>query len=304
MKNFHKTIKIIFFIIILTSIVFPFAQEVQARKKISDPMYFNPQVGIGTEVQVGVPIKIDEWTFVDYVITIYDWAIKAIVLLAIVMIMYSGFKWMMAGGNASSITKARDQIISALIGLVLAIGSYALLNFINPSLVNFRNLRIVPIQEETLLFACKDCSVDKICLYDQEKSGEELVGECVNGDIKIWIETMKAFGRTWTKDEAVFSLSRDSSKGCGEWELYPNKFYIYCPNNYVCAIPAGHYTKKDPMKLGTSCSGAECVYSTSGGLTPVIEHCSDCTTYDCCFSVKYSLGCTWTIQKCEPSSPF
>ncbi len=147
MKNSHRTIKIIFFIIILINIVFPFVQKVQAAE-IDDPMYFTPQVGIGTEIQVGEKIKIDEWTFVNYVVAIYDWSIKAIVLLAIVMIMYAGFKWMMAGGNASSITKARDQIISALIGLVLAIGSYTLLNFINPSLVNLRNLSIDPVKRE------------------------------------------------------------------------------------------------------------------------------------------------------------
>jgi len=172
MKNFHKTIKIIFVFIILTSIVFPFTQEVQARKKIDDPMYFTPQIGIGDDsnFQVGEKIKIDEWTFVDYVITIYDWAIKAIVLLAIVMIMYSGFKWMMAGGNASSITKARDQIISALIGLVLAIGSYALLNFINPSLVNFQKLKIdkinyVELSKDEPRKYCKDISVENCSHY-------------------------------------------------------------------------------------------------------------------------------------------
>jgi len=207
MKNSHRTIKIIFFIIILINIVFPFVQKVQALNEIDDPMYFTPQVGIGTEVQVGEKIKIDEWTFVNYVVAIYDWSIKAIVLLAIVMIMYAGFKWMMAGGNASSITKARDQIISALIGLVLAIGSYTLLNFINPSLVRFRELSPTNVNRREL-----EIDMAEGC----RKWGKE---EC---------QDIYSHPLCWWDNASGLCLSHKTKGVCGD----PNDFLV----NPVCCI--------------------------------------------------------------------
>ena len=141
----YKTIKIILSIIILISITLTFTQVVQAQDETPKPIYFTPQVGIGDKVKVGKEIEVGSRTFANYVIAIYNWSIRAIVLLAIVMIMIAGSRWMMAGGNAALITQAKNQIISALIGLVIAIGSYTLLNFINPSLVRLGSLEIDPI---------------------------------------------------------------------------------------------------------------------------------------------------------------
>jgi len=168
MKKFSRTAKITLSIVILISITLTFTQIVQAEEKI----YFTPQVGIGDKVKVGEEIEVNERTFANYVIAIYNWSIRAIVLLAIVMIMIAGSRWMWAGGNAALITQAKNQITSALIGLILAISSYTLLSFINPSLVRLESLEIEPVikkalDDERIANSCFNNSYSSQFLYNQ-----------------------------------------------------------------------------------------------------------------------------------------
>jgi len=85
------------------------------------------------------------------------------------MIMIAGFRWLTAAGNASLITQAKDQITSALIGLLIGIGSYALLNVINPQLVSLRSLEIGRVGEgEGISFeTCEDKEYGDSCVKDE-----------------------------------------------------------------------------------------------------------------------------------------
>ncbi len=50
--------------------------------------------------------------------------------LALVMFIYGGFTWMLAGGNAEKVTKGRNILVWATIGLVVIFFSYALVKFV------------------------------------------------------------------------------------------------------------------------------------------------------------------------------
>jgi hypothetical protein len=51
-------------------------------------------------------------------------------IIAVALIMYSGFVWMTARGNDAKVSKAKDNLTEALIGLIILIGSYALTTFL------------------------------------------------------------------------------------------------------------------------------------------------------------------------------
>ena len=51
----------------------------------------------------------------------------------------AGIEWMLAGENSSKVSAARERIKKAIIGLLILLGSYIVLNTINPDLVNFRD---------------------------------------------------------------------------------------------------------------------------------------------------------------------
>jgi len=50
--------------------------------------------------------------------------------LALVMFIYGGFTWMTAAGNAEQVTKGRNILVWATIGLVVIFTSYALVRFV------------------------------------------------------------------------------------------------------------------------------------------------------------------------------
>ena len=81
----------------------------------------------------------------DYVKKFYNFAVGAIAILAVIMIMIAGLQWIFAAGNPTTITTARSNITSAISGLVLILFSYVLLYTINPNLVNLSLTKVDPI---------------------------------------------------------------------------------------------------------------------------------------------------------------
>ncbi len=50
-------------------------------------------------------------------------------IIAVIMIITAGFKWMTAGGNEDTVKQARDNIRNAVIGLGIVLASYIIVNF-------------------------------------------------------------------------------------------------------------------------------------------------------------------------------
>ena len=81
--------------------------------------------------------------FEQYLSLWYNFVLGVSGILATVIIMWGGFKWLTSRGNSAAISDAKDRIWSAVIGLVLLFLSYTLLSIINPRLVNI-SLPILP----------------------------------------------------------------------------------------------------------------------------------------------------------------
>ncbi len=71
--------------------------------------------------------------FWEYVKTVYKWTSRIIVLLATLMIIYGGYKYMLSGGNPEVIREAKDIIIGALIGIALVALAYIFFLIMIPS---------------------------------------------------------------------------------------------------------------------------------------------------------------------------
>jgi len=57
-------------------------------------------------------------------------------IVAVVIILIGGFKWMTAGGNEEQVGEAKKWIFSGVIGLVIILSAYALASFIISQLVS------------------------------------------------------------------------------------------------------------------------------------------------------------------------
>lgn len=56
--------------------------------------------------------------------------LSMIAIIFLVLNVYAGIRWMTARGNEELVTKARETIIAATIGLVVISGAYAITNFV------------------------------------------------------------------------------------------------------------------------------------------------------------------------------
>jgi hypothetical protein len=83
----------------------------------------------------------------DYFNIIFNLAIGLCAVLAVVMIVIGGVQYM---GDESIFgkTEAKSKIFSAVLGLIIALGSYALLNTINPDLLGKKGVTVETVSVE------------------------------------------------------------------------------------------------------------------------------------------------------------
>lgn len=76
--------------------------------------------------------------FSEYLELVFNWAMEMIGILAILMVIYGGYRYITSQGDQQGITEAKDIIIGALSGLLLVLLSYLILNAVSPDLVAFQ----------------------------------------------------------------------------------------------------------------------------------------------------------------------
>lgn len=101
---------------------------------------FAPQPDINLQVSIG-GYKVEG--IEQYIVRIYSYFVGITGVVAGIMIIWAGVKWLTSGGIPDRISDAKKKIGNALIGMVLVLGSYVILQTINPALVN---LRLPPVK--------------------------------------------------------------------------------------------------------------------------------------------------------------
>ncbi len=85
-----------------------------------------------------------------YVAGIVNYATAVVGILAVIVLMLGGVRWLTAGGNSQAVSEAQTWIKNSIFGLILTLSSYLLLVTINPSLVTFTPLRLTWIEALSL----------------------------------------------------------------------------------------------------------------------------------------------------------
>jgi hypothetical protein len=80
----------------------------------------------------------DDSTLVDVVKYFYEWGIFIGGVAAFISLVFGGFLYLTSAGDPGRLREAKDRIFSAIIGLVLLLGIYLILNTINPELTVLR----------------------------------------------------------------------------------------------------------------------------------------------------------------------
>lgn len=62
--------------------------------------------------------------------SVMQWIFGFLGVIAVLVILYGGFMWMTAGGNDDKVKKAKQILISGIIGLVIVLSAYAIATFV------------------------------------------------------------------------------------------------------------------------------------------------------------------------------
>ena len=97
----------------------------------------------------------------DYIGAVYRYGVALAAALAMLMITIGGAVWLTAGGSPERGSTAKSFIISAVVGLVIALFSYNILYTVNPALTELKPLKI-PEVENIRLAQAGDPSTDAL----------------------------------------------------------------------------------------------------------------------------------------------
>lgn len=121
-----KRFKFILLLLLLSMYFLPLSA---AADDPSNPNPSNPDCPTGSicldnplgDKKIDVPILLGR---------IINYAMGIIGSLALVMFIYGGAMWMLSGGNQEQVTKGKQTIIWAALGLAIIFTSYALVRFV------------------------------------------------------------------------------------------------------------------------------------------------------------------------------
>ena len=88
-------------------------------------------------------------SFADYIKNIYTFIIIIAGIIAFVALVLGGILYLSSAGKPEKLTKARNQILAAFLGVIILLSSYLILKTISPELVSFQipELGIIEIEE-------------------------------------------------------------------------------------------------------------------------------------------------------------
>ncbi len=85
---------------------------------------------------VGATIGLGSADLKQTVLNIISFVLGLLGLIAVIMILYGGFIWLTAGGNEDKVGSAKKIISAAIIGLIVILLAWAIVNFVVKSTIN------------------------------------------------------------------------------------------------------------------------------------------------------------------------
>lgn len=103
---------------------------------ISSPLYaFNLSMSDGADSARGVDQATTLFGSAGVFTTVTNIMLFLVGAISVIMVVIGGLRYVISGGNSTNITTAKNTILYAVIGLVISLLAYALVNFVIGSLV-------------------------------------------------------------------------------------------------------------------------------------------------------------------------
>ncbi|MFA6593697.1 MAG: transglycosylase SLT domain-containing protein [Candidatus Buchananbacteria bacterium] len=288
---------------------------------------FTPNVAIGGLFTAGAKIPVNADLLPSYINTWYALLLGTVGILATIMVMWGGFKWLLARGDGGKITDAKSIIFSALAGLALALLSYTLISIINPNLTVITGQEFEPVilagnagistetQQNNLKNQGKQIAPDKNdpCLsapngtaWDYKKDGVNKPMTCSNCD--AYDSQIKAAAAAEGVDPKLLKaiMSQESSgnanvgtsksNACGIMQILPTTASGLAGRKVSCDELKGQAGVDLSIKLAAKyvknsnekdLTRAAAAYNGGKGAVSNSTNCKGYLSYQCCQNAGY-----------------
>jgi len=213
MKKLPRILTVFFLAcFILQMICLFFLMNLQKANATAEPSQFTPQVAIdGSQFQKGVATAP---SIAKYIQAVYNYAIGVVGILAAIILMYAGVRWLTAGGSPEAVNDAKAWISASLTGLVLALCSYAILKTVNPDLVNLEDVTPAGISTINQQINTTCCAWD---LYESSSESNKIYKDCqINVSNETCQEQNRVFGgSSWAPSGGSCKEVADTPPGGG-----------------------------------------------------------------------------------------
>ncbi len=93
----------------------------------------------GYKPLVKIPGMQTNATLTSYLSGLYNFLISIVGVLAMAVIVYGGMRYVVSAGNPAAMEDAKEAIWAAVYGLALALGSWLIINIVNPDMLVLKN---------------------------------------------------------------------------------------------------------------------------------------------------------------------
>ncbi len=94
------------------------------------PNYVGAQPQQVDEIECPEGFRCGETNIADLFKTVAEWALGIAFILAVIFLIYGGFRYILAGGNEESAKAGRTAIFNALIGIVIIVLSFIVVQIV------------------------------------------------------------------------------------------------------------------------------------------------------------------------------
>ena len=228
-KLFALGFFLVFFSVLLVGL------EVQAAECSWDQLCYRPNIPIPIKSADGVidfaqDNPVTDGTFLaKYIVAIYTYGAGFAGIIAMFMLVIAGWRWLLAAGNASKITEAKQIVNGVLLGLALLFGGQLLLRQISE---NFNSIQSLDVElSQDLIDSMQDANFGQCAnmLAEHEKDDvKDLKCEDYNEQMLCEADLCKV-------DDGLSRIEKRADDRCVP-RIVDNVFVecIQCPNTCPC----------------------------------------------------------------------
>jgi len=114
------------------------------------PLQFTPQILISEAAVNYTSIPVGSYNegvmtsdlLAKYIQAFYNYGMAIVAILAAIVLMAGGLLWLTSAGNDTRISQAKELISGSIVGSIILLSSWIILNTVNPDLLNLRTIQI------------------------------------------------------------------------------------------------------------------------------------------------------------------